>query len=73
MRSQSLLSSVRTGTRNPMYSVQAIGDYITFYRKSSPNNRDMTCLCKAVVLAVNSGKYKYTVHVHMTIRCICSL
>jgi len=50
--------------RTPMYnpsiakklSANAIGDYLYFYKKTPQRDKDKLTICKALILAVDSGK-----------------
>jgi len=37
-------------------SANAIGDYLYFYKKTPQRDKDKLSICKALILAVDSGK-----------------
>jgi len=38
-------------------SANAIGDYLYFYKKTPQRDKDKSSICKALILAVDSGKF----------------
>lgn len=38
-------------------SANAIGDYLYFYKKTPQRDQDKSSICKALILAVDSGKF----------------